>query len=76
MMENKILKLCPFCGGKAFVYYSGSPGNGDFSEVICKKCNCRTDRLRGDKAIEAWNRRANDVEVHSSACINQGGEAR
>lgn len=51
------LKSCPFCGGEAFVYYSGSPGNGDFSEVICEKCNCRTDRLRGDKAIEAWNGR-------------------
>ena len=51
------LKLCPFCGGKAFVYYSGSPGNGDFSEVICEKCSCRTDKIRGDKAIEVWNRR-------------------
>lgn len=51
------LKPCPFCGGKAFAYYSGSPGNGYFSEVICEKCNCRTDRLRGDKAIEVWNGR-------------------
>lgn len=51
------LKPCPFCGGKASVYYSGSPGNGYFSEVICKKCICRTDRIPGDKAIEVWNRR-------------------
>lgn len=55
-----LLKPCPFCGGEAFIYYSGSPGNGEFSEVICKKCKCQTDRLRGDKAIEVWNRRVND----------------
>lgn len=58
------LKPCPFCGGEAFVYYSGSPGNGEFSEVICKECKCQTDRLLGDKAIEAWNRRAGEEATH------------
>lgn len=52
------LKPCPFCGGEAFVYYSSSPLNGSFSEVICRECKCQTLRLRGDKAIEVWNRRA------------------
>ena len=51
------LKPCPFCGGEAFIYYSGSPSNGSFAEVICRECKCQTLRLRGDKAIEAWNRR-------------------
>ena len=60
------LKQCPFCGGKAFVYYSGSSGNGEFYEVICKQCGCRTDRLRGDKAIEVWNRRAGRRRNESS----------
>lgn len=52
------LKPCPFCGGEAFVYFSGTVSNGLFKEVICKKCHCSTDRMRNDDAIEAWNRRA------------------
>jgi Lar family restriction alleviation protein len=59
------LKPCPFCGGEAFVYYSGSPSNGSFTEVICRECKCQTLRLRGDKAIEAWNRRAEDEKVQA-----------
>lgn len=57
------LKPCPFCGGEPHIYCSGSPSNGSFMEVICGKCRCQTERLRGDKAIEAWNRRAEPSEI-------------
>ena len=57
------LKPCPFCGGEAFLYYSGSESVGFFLEVVCKKCCCRTDRLREEMAIEAWNRRAGEEEA-------------
>ena len=55
------LKPCPFCGGEAFVYCSGSSSNGEFMEIICKECHCQTPRLRDNKAIKAWNRRAEDA---------------
>lgn len=54
------LKPCPFCGGKAFVYYSGSPSNGSFAEVICRECGCQTQRMLINEAFEAWNRRVED----------------
>ena len=54
------LKPCPFCGGKPFIYYSGSPSNGTFAEVICKECGCQTQRMLYSEAIEAWNRRADN----------------
>lgn len=57
------LKPCPFCGGKPFAYPSGSPSNGNFKEVICVRCGCRTDRFRDEKAVEVWNRRADNGEA-------------
>lgn len=48
------------CGGEPFVYYSGNKSDGEFTEVICKQCRCRTDRLMDKAAIEAWNRRADN----------------
>jgi Lar family restriction alleviation protein len=59
-MERNELKPCPFCGCKPFKYYSGSKSNGEFLEIICGKCKCRTDRLREDIAINTWNRRTNN----------------
>ena len=54
------LKPCPFCGGEPFRYYSGSRSNGEFLEIICDNCGCRTARLKEDIATKAWNRRAKD----------------
>lgn len=55
---NEELKPCPFCDGEPFKYYSGN--QGEFLEIVCKKCWCQTPRLSGDIAIEVWNRRADD----------------
>lgn len=57
------LKKCPFCGGEAYKYISGSVSNGVFAEVICKECYSRTDRMREDLAIEAWNKRVNEFDA-------------
>ena len=57
------LKKCPFCGGEAFTYLTGSISNGIFTEVICKKCGSRTERLREDLAIELWNSRVNEFDA-------------
>ena len=53
------LKPCPFCGGSAFILKSGS---GDLLPwVTCIKCGAETGYYETvEKAIEAWNRRAND----------------
>lgn len=52
---NKELKPCPFCGGEAFEYYSGS--QFEFCEVVCKECGCRSKRKTEAEAIKAWNTR-------------------
>lgn len=52
---NKELKPCPFCGGEAFEYYSGS--QFEFCEVVCKECGCRSKGKTEAEAIEAWNTR-------------------
>ena len=51
------LKPCPFCGGKAKVIktYEG------MRWVVCDDCLCETDLFNTDvKAINAWNRRADN----------------
>lgn len=53
-MTDKLLN-CPFCGGKAFEYYSGS--QFEFCEVVCKECGCRSKRKTEAEAIKAWNTR-------------------
>lgn len=49
------LRECPFCGGEAFEYYSGS--QLEFCEVVCKECGCRSKRNTEAEAIAAWNNR-------------------
>lgn len=60
MMTEKDIKPCPFCGGKA-----GVVSDGYFCVVMCDKCGAETrtfvanaDYAVKEKAIEAWNRRA------------------
>ena len=66
------LKPCPFCGGEAVPRYTEKNTNGWTSNIIyrskkgfveCKKCYARTkEHGKMCRAIEAWNRRANDEE--------------
>ena len=49
------LRECPFCGGEAFEYYSGS--QFEICEVVCKECGCRSKRKTEAEAIAAWNTR-------------------
>ena len=58
------LKPCPFCGGEAFEYYSGS--QLEFCEVVCKECGCRSKRKTEEEAIASWNNRRpmdSDIEI-------------
>ena len=56
------LKPCPFCGGKARWVY-----RKPFGVVACKECGARPylhcdeyeEMDSKNRAIEAWNRRAN-----------------
>lgn len=52
------LKPCPFCGSENV---SGTQHlNPNNYEIICMNCYARMRRTAKRKAIEAWNRRAND----------------
>ena len=65
------LKPCPFCGGQAMLITSPSLG---IVYIQCKSCTAMVGRKRKivssmigsefftskEKAIEAWNRRADD----------------
>lgn len=54
------LKSCPFCGGSAFIPKSDS---GDLLPwVVCIECGVETEYCETvEKAIEAWNRRADNA---------------
>jgi len=55
------LKPCPFCGCSAKVYSAESWNEGGCFWVGCFWCHADTDFYSTEaKAIEAWNRRAND----------------
>lgn len=56
------LKPCPFCGADAEIhrYYPGFARRVRVT-IRCKKCRGNSgDWGRVDKAIEAWNRRAEE----------------
>lgn len=62
-METTDLKSCPFCGKEATVYTTFTPSASVWYQVCCKTdcCESATDfYLTREKAIKAWNRRAND----------------
>jgi Lar family restriction alleviation protein len=65
------LKPCPFCGGEATPVYCENV-NSYTSNILyvskrgtvkCKRCELRLPRVyrRVSKAIEAWNRRADNA---------------
>lgn len=69
---NNLLKSCPFCGAEGDITYNYDK---KFSPY-CINNDCFLNELdhgfeTEQEAIDAWNRRANDAEVHSSACVNQ-----
>ena len=62
------LKPCPFCGGKAKgpYYYDPFDGyQGDCGTYIvdCSKCSVQIIERTKEKAIEVWNRRAENEEL-------------
>lgn len=71
-MEQNELKQCPFCNGKAVLYFTTPDGmhttnfmgriwgmEADHYLCTCKKCGVRT-KVYASKArcISAWNRRS------------------
>lgn len=53
------LKPCPFCGGEAETDYAHFDYN--WFEVHCNNCDAYVyDYNSEEKAIEKWNRRANE----------------
>lgn len=70
---NDLLKSCLFCGAEGDINYNYDKKFAPY----CINNDCFLNELdhgfeTEQEAIDAWNRRANDAEVHSSACINQG----
>ena len=67
--EEKIIKMCPFCGGEPEIH-EGHTDNGGvevyyreyhYYTVMCKECGVSiTDCYGMDRAIKAWNRRCYD----------------
>lgn len=64
MSEKVELKPCPFCGEKENIDYGLMTGTmRGFDYVQCEKCGALIHAIHiGNeiKAIEAWNRRANN----------------
>lgn len=56
------LKPCPFCGSKNLSCFN----DGYLIQIFCNACGARTDLFKPDperdKAVEAWNRRAETVK--------------
>lgn len=67
---NEELKPCPFCGGGSELAYGGKGSflSEGMSFVKCKSCGAIDQKFEvcrryssDEKAIEAWNRRADNA---------------
>lgn len=61
----RILKVCPFCGAKGNILYHPMHGYVPY----CTNDSCILSRSEYSfdtekEAIEAWNRRADDEQLH------------
>lgn len=59
------IKRCPCCASKAQAQarYDWWEGPDRIHRVVCCSCGLMTANYKAKKfAVEAWNRRANDVE--------------
>lgn len=68
-MSDKRLKPCPFCGGEARLYRSGSHGFFHLCMIgreAMVKIESRYFRSE-EEAINVWNRRVNDVQRDDQA---------
>lgn len=79
MMEGKVkmseneLKSCPFCGGKAEIFYwQGYINDECHSNLTCTTCGVGFhDILSEEDAFKAWNRRINNGEyINREAVID------
>ena len=55
------LKPCPFCGGKAILEHSHLMPYVKCINLMCDVQPWTKCEYTDDEAIEAWNRRSNDV---------------
>lgn len=72
MSENE-LKSCPFCGGKAEIFYwQGYINDECHSNLTCTTCGAGFhDILSEEDAFKAWNRRINNGEyINREAVID------
>lgn len=63
------LKSCPFCGSEKVECfwddpYDGYHGNLGRYRITCCHCCVEIERKEKQSVIEAWNRRANDEQIH------------
>lgn len=57
-MSERIIKLCPFCGGEAYIEIICK----GLMYIRCKECSASVPAKNKSKAIERWNRRADDED--------------
>lgn len=69
MVNQDLLGLapCPFCGGEAELR-NGGPGNW---YVHCNGCQCNTNDVQRERAIELWNTRALSAECGVKALADE-----
>ena len=61
MTEN--LKICPFCGGEAFLVDDDEKNYGVY--IACSKCCSSTEIFKTkDEALISWNTRQIEDELH------------